>query len=84
MGRHQPKVDMTLQKEGRTTDRLLDGETDKEARGPHATKSTSPTEFVASLLQGPIDQGLEYKIPLEEPDRQEARRVEAPDLNVRP
>ena len=54
---------MTLQKEGRTTDRLLDGETDKEARGPHATKSPSPTEFVASLLQGPIDQGLEYEIP---------------------
>ena len=51
-------------------------DTDRDARKSHAPQSPLPTEFVPAIPQEPFYQGLEYAIPLEEPDSQEAREVE--------
>ena len=62
-------------------------ETDRKARRRHAPRASSPLrerEFVAAILQGPFEQDLEYDIPLEEPNGQETRRVEDPDMVRRP
>ena len=63
------------------------GETDREARRRHATRASSPIwerEFVVTILQAPFEQGLEYEIPLEEPNGQETRRMEDPNLVRKP
>ena len=51
-------------------------DTDREARKSHAPQAPSPTEFVTAIPQETFDQGMEYTIPLEESDSQEAREVE--------
>ena len=54
-------------------------ETDREAQGLHAPQSPAPTEPAV-----PFDWGLEYEIPMEGLDIREARRMEDPELFVRP
>ena len=62
-------------------------ETDRGAQRPDTPQAPSPTrerEFVAAILQEPFEQDLEYDITLEEPNGQETRRVDDPDLVGRP
>ena len=56
-------------------------DTDRDVRKSQEPQLLLPMEFVTRILQEPFDQGLEYKITMEERESQEDRRVESPRMD---